>query len=349
MKNPNGYGSVDRMKGKRRRPYRVRITEGYEVGEDGKARQIQRTLGFFATYEEAVEALAAYNQDPVSLDPTITFAEVYKRWSEKRFGETRNQTHRNYQSAFRAVPMLHDLEFRKIRTVHLQNAIDTCGKKIATLNQIVVVIGGMYEYAIQNDIASRDYSRYISLERYRKEDKERKRKAPPVHKPFTEEELAALWDRADDPFVRELLMLCYSGLRIKEYLELRPESVDVPGRFLSVEDSKTESGIRRVPIAEKTAAFWQELMDRRRANPDPRVTQAQYAEFEENMIAKCEELGIQRHLPHDTRHTAATVLKKRKADLFYIKKILGHKIDDLTERVYTHVDPADLLAAINLM
>ena len=54
MKNPSGYGSITRMKGNRRKPYRVRVTTGYELDEDGHARQIQRVVGTYATYQEAI-------------------------------------------------------------------------------------------------------------------------------------------------------------------------------------------------------------------------------------------------------------------------------------------------------
>ena len=41
MKNPNGYGSVSKLSGKRRRPYIVRITAGFDM----EGRQIMKTLG----------------------------------------------------------------------------------------------------------------------------------------------------------------------------------------------------------------------------------------------------------------------------------------------------------------
>ena len=71
------------MKGTRRKPYRVRITTDYTIDGEGRARQIQRTLGTYATYQEAVDALAAYNRNPVALDAEITFAEVYRQYAEK--------------------------------------------------------------------------------------------------------------------------------------------------------------------------------------------------------------------------------------------------------------------------
>lgn len=33
MKAANGYGSIVKLSGKRRRPYMIRITPGYDIGE----------------------------------------------------------------------------------------------------------------------------------------------------------------------------------------------------------------------------------------------------------------------------------------------------------------------------
>ncbi|MBO6003117.1 MAG: hypothetical protein J6P53_06435, partial [Mailhella sp.] len=75
------FGSVDKLSGTRRKPYHIRVTTGNELDADGHTRQIQRTLGTFVTYQEAVDALAAYSRNPVSLETGITFAEIYRRWS----------------------------------------------------------------------------------------------------------------------------------------------------------------------------------------------------------------------------------------------------------------------------
>ena len=83
MRAPNGAGGIDKLSGNRRKPYRVRVTTGYDLDEEGRTRQIQRTLGTYATYQEAVDALTAYNKTPVALDPGITFAVVFRQYSDR--------------------------------------------------------------------------------------------------------------------------------------------------------------------------------------------------------------------------------------------------------------------------
>jgi integrase len=42
------------------------------------------------------------------------------------------------------------------------------------------------------------------------------------------------------------------------------------------------------------------------------------------------------HLPHDGRHTCATLLDNAGISKTIVKKILGHFSQDITEKVYTH-------------
>lgn len=44
------------------------------------------------------------------------------------------------------------------------------------------------------------------------------------------------------------------------------------------------------------------------------------------------------HVPHDPRLTFVTMAKKYYVDEYAIKRIVGHKITDITERVYTKRD-----------
>ena len=43
-----------------------------------------------------------------------------------------------------------------------------------------------------------------------------------------------------------------------------------------------------------------------------------------------------KHRPHETRHTFITKAKECNIDEYILKLIVGHTIDDITEKVYTH-------------
>lgn len=345
MKNPSGYGSICRMKGNRRKPFRVRVTTGFEIDENGNARQIQRTVGTYATYEEAVEALAAYNRNPVPLDAEITFGEVYRLYIEKASRKLAPRTVDAYKSAFADLAPLHDQPFRKLRRADLQKVIDQSGVGYSMLSTVRAVLRNMYKFALKNDLVDADHSRNIDISQYQP-TKDEKKAAKSIHKSMTENELDVLWNHSADPFVKKILMLCYSGLRIAEFLNLCPDDIDLDNRIIAIESSKTPAGVRRVPIAEKTAPMWAELRESRKIL-DYRTEKTQYQKFADALNAKMTELGLPDHLPHDTRYTAATMLNRAEVPLLLRKRILGHHVADITEGVYTDVSDEELIAAIN--
>lgn len=64
MKLPNGYGSVSKLSGRRRRPYVVRIKN--------------KILGYTKTRAEGLELLAEYHKMPWDIDKRkTTFSDVY--------------------------------------------------------------------------------------------------------------------------------------------------------------------------------------------------------------------------------------------------------------------------------
>jgi hypothetical protein len=56
MKNPNGYGTVYKMHGKRRRPYVVKI---FVTIDKESGRNKYKTIGYFANRADAMRALAS--------------------------------------------------------------------------------------------------------------------------------------------------------------------------------------------------------------------------------------------------------------------------------------------------
>lgn len=43
-----------------------------------------------------------------------------------------------------------------------------------------------------------------------------------------------------------------------------------------------------------------------------------------------------KHMPHDTRHTFITEAKEKRMNEYILKLIVGHSIQDITEKIYTH-------------
>ena len=73
---------------------------------------------------------------------------------------------------------------------------------------------------------------------------------------FTKEQIARLWELAEDPYYQIVLMLIYNGCRISEFLDLKKENIHLEEQYFDVIASKTENGLRKVPIADKVLPFY---------------------------------------------------------------------------------------------
>lgn len=82
MKLPNGFGSVYKLSGKRRCPYRAIVTDRWTLDPvTHKSKQIRKTIGYYETKADALAALADYNKSPYDLEASkITLQETYDRY-----------------------------------------------------------------------------------------------------------------------------------------------------------------------------------------------------------------------------------------------------------------------------
>lgn len=114
--------------------------------------------------------------------------------------------------------------------------------------------------------------------------------------------------------------------------------------------SKTEAGIRKVPIAEKILPFfesWMRKNDCKYLLSTPEGKHFIYRNYYDSYWMPLDEQMGMNHRPHDTRHTCISMLTVAGVDDKIIKKIVGHKGQSITETVYTHLEIQELLEAIN--
>jgi len=341
MKNPNGYGSVLKLSGKRRKPFAVRIT----VGWNDQGKQKYKYIGYYETRSSAMIALADYHQNPYDLDAgKITFEEVFKKWSDEKYPNYSKSNIIAYNSSYKACSPLYELRFVDIKKSHLQNVIDTCGKNYPMLRKIKVLFNQLYRYALENDLVTKDYSEFVEISHHKKEDNERD--------PFSSKEISTLWDNVDrNEYNSIILMLIYSGVRISELLNLKKENVHLDEKYFDVVSAKTKAGIRKVPISDKTIQYFSHWMSKSSTeyllvtpDGDAFTYRNYYDSYWKPLIT---EMNM-KHTPHDTRHTTVSLLVAAHINQTIIKRIVGHAgAMSLTERVYTHFEIQQLIDAIN--
>lgn len=327
MRNPNGYGSIIKMSGKRRRPYAVRVTAGWAA--DGK--QIYRFLSYHASKSEAIIALAEYNKAPYDLDANnITFAEIYERYTgENTFADGMTKLNK---TCFNHSKPLHDVVFKNLRKAHFQGVINTLETPTAKAN-VASFFRKLGKYALENDIIHKDYAQFVVTP-----SKNRKTKKTP----FIAEEVSVFWDHIGDTNAEIMLMLCYSGMRVSELLTLKKEQVNL-GESYIITGSKTEAGKDRyIPIHPRIKPLLEKHMDNKtewaivnRFGDKPIRYDSFHAKRWSKLKTKLkfrDELTI-----HSTRHFFVSELHKLGADKIAVQKIVGHKGDDITDDTYTHI------------
>ena len=339
IKLPNGFGTVYKLSGQRRKPYIARRTIGWD--ENGK--QLLVTVGTYVTRQEGLQALAVFNDNPYDLIMSkLTFAETYQKWFDDTFDDDANRsTVKNYRAAYTHCAMLYNMKMADIRRVHLQQVIDGCTSNGA--NRIKILLGKIYTWCIQREYIKKNYAENLTLPKIEQKT---------FRRAFTKEHIALLWKLANtNPNISLVLMLIYSGVRINELLELEKADVDLTQQWFRVRASKTNAGIRIVPIANKVLPLWKQYMERSRckyAVCTPDGAQLTYDNYRKNYWRPLMEQLNMDYIPHECRHTCNSLLIMANTNPTIRKKIIGHKSQmDLGEDVYGHIYIEELLKAIN--
>ncbi len=143
--------------------------------------------------------------------------------------------------------------------------------------------------------------------------------------------------------------MIYSDCRIGELLNLKKEDIFIEERYFKIVKSKTDAGIRFVPINHKILPFFRYWLDRDCkyliCTPENKpFTYRNYYDSYWKPLLK--ELNM-KHKPHDTRHTFITLLTAAKVDERFIQKLAGHKGQNVTRNVYTHLEIQELIKEID--
>ena len=346
MKLPNGYGSVYKLSGKRRKPWAARKTVGWKQTGERKVSPVYKFIGYFETKEQALSALGKYNADPYELDePEVpTLRQVYECWKDEAFETLSPQQSNAYRTAAKAIEPIMDIPVADLRLTLLQRTLDASGKNAPSARVIKALYSKLFTYAVKHEYITPEKATIAKYVEVRAGNPN----ANP-HTPFTHAEIDYLWKSLTDEYHSSImLVLIYTGLRISELLNLRKENVRLESRYIEVISSKTEAGVRVVPIAEKIVPLIEKLAD----TDSPYLIKGKRAQRISGTNIYKEPYwqivthGLD-HDPHDARHTCASLLAEAGVDERIVRAILGHSSNEVTERVYTHISLEKKLDAIN--
>ncbi|HAM05391.1 tyrosine-type recombinase/integrase [Megasphaera sp. UBA4233] len=340
MRKPNGYGSIKRLSGTRRRPF------VFVVSEHGR----QKPVEYFATQVEAEIFAADYNKIHRNRSlpgHKITFAELYHRWITRHIADTSpsDSAITGYRNSYRHCSVLHGMEYEKIKYQDYQTVIDgmrRSGLSYSSLKKVRSLISLMAFYAIKIDMPCRNYAPLLSLGR---------NKPVHPHKTFSRQKINRLWSIANHNGVDTILILLYTGMRVGELLALQKSDINLRQQIIRITHSKTAAGIRIIPIHHRIQPF---ITYRMQSSGTYLITDSNGRSYDYSRYCLIwrrimHDIHADGHTTHDCRHTVATLLDNAGANETARRRILGHAGGDVTERVYTHKNLRQLRKCIELL
>lgn len=338
---PNGFGSIYKLSGKRRKPWVYAKTFGW----DDRGKQIQKILGYEATEKEAFEKLVKFNNNPLTnvelLD--LTFEQAFNKWFQ--MVEMENKMSKQNQNVYKSVfanhcKSLYKIKIFELKTLDIQHCINTCTCGYNTKKYIKLIASQIFRYCtVQLDMElTKNFSTGLKIGQKEKSE---------IHVPFTKEEIKILWDNIDMPYMNSILITIYCGLRPTELLTIELENVYLNEHYM-IGGIKTNAGINRIiPLHHDIIPLIQQLINNNKKylieKDGKKINYRYYYDLYTSILKN---LNLE-HKPHDGRHTLATELDNINANEVCTKLILGHKIDDITKGVYTHKQKQQLIDTIN--
>ena len=339
MRRENGTGTIYKIKDRKlRKPFKVIVVTGYTLD---KGNPIRKVLGYYAKASEATEALNNYLKNKSSFDlKKLTLKEIYDRWWAVHKTKIKQNTIDSYKSCYnKYLSRLDNKVFSELKTLELQEFFNKEIKGWTTQYLAKNILKSLYIYALKYEIVDKDYSKFIELV---------KRERVIKRAIFTEIEREAIF-QSNNKICKAVTVLIYTGLRIDEFLSLKREHIE--NGFIFVNASKTDAGIRAIPIHHKIKDIIDGFLEENSiylfylTNKNKKTI---YETFRRLFNAVMQEMGME-HTIHDTRHTFASMLNQAGANDVVISSLAGHEDKEFTKKIYTHTELEDLENAIKLL
>lgn len=172
---------------------------------------------------------------------------------------------------------------------------------------------------------------------------------------LTEEEQKKAEDMAFEYDNGDLIVfILYTGLRLNEAVSLKWEDIDLEGNKIAIKQSKTETGVRIVPLSKMAKII---LKHRQEEQKEPlqgyvfkNATGGQILYNTRRLCLKiAKRAGIRDFSPHTCRHTFATRLLEKDANIKTVSELLGHASIQVTLDIYGHISQKLKQEAITLL
>lgn len=339
MRRANGTGSIVNLGPNRRNRYAVRVSYLERPGL-----WKQKYLSYHRTAKEAQEALDKYLASNIPAKSlAVTWGDVYNQWSAKKYAKAGAASIASYKASWARLCVLEKKDMCKVTIDDLQSIIDqdeANGLSKSSISNDKMLMKALFKHAAERDIVYKDYSAFVELPGV---------EAKHEKGAFDDITMRKLEKLASSgfPWADTVLMLCYTGFRVSEFLGLTRFSYHPDGNYLQG-GLKTQAGKNRiVPVHPKIMPYLTKWLSRggKTIICDDDGNAIPAYKYRPLFSKVMEELGLPSATPHWCRHTAASRMRMAGVDEVAIKRILGHSDGDVTEH-YTHVDVSFLAKEI---
>ena len=332
----NNEGTITKLSGKRRRPYIIRSKTIYNL--DGTSNRI--TIGYAVTQREAQRLLDDWNSKNLNLQDMNDYTfEVFF----KSFLETKKDTHPITFSRLSTIidnilKVIAKKRIADVKYLELQNIIN--GLAYTTGKCAIQILKYCYNEALKIELVNKNIAELLEVQNKVKSKKK---------EIFTKKEIDYFWNIYENNFKNKtkisasvVLVQLYSGCRVGEILKLKKENINLEKKYF-ITGSKTDAGQNRIiPMHPKILKIFEYILKER----ENKILLFQISNAHINI--KLKEISIEKST-HSARHTFITHLQAKGVSVSKLKKLVGHKNDDITDGVYTHYTVEDLRELVELV
>lgn len=318
----------------------VRKHDGFK--ENGQS--IFKYIGYFRTYQEAVDALLSYNKNgDIDVQPqdNFSFKAIYEALCETKFEKIGKCIPNPYSSSYKRLEKLSELCFKDITLFQYEEIFKTIDTPALQRNA-KTLLNQMYIYAIKHDVVDKNLAQRIDIDKYVNGE---------IHKIFTDEEIRLLWEHQEDWEAKLWLIYIYTGMRPSELRIMKMEDVHLKEQYMIGGVKNDYSKNRMIPLADCIIPLVKSLYDKSqeyllRYDKSRKSGAIIHCTLSDALTNYMKSFGSS-HLLHDGRHTFATIASRFGIDILIIQKIMGHSPKALVEKTYIHKDLSELLDAVN--
>ncbi len=234
-----------------------------------------------------------------------------------------------------------------------KSGVENINEKIVRKFMVNLSAKGLERKSIARKLSSlRGYFKYLRRNNIIESDPMKRISNPKADKKLPEtisldsfDKIIKLIDETSDEYAASLNKLIFDllygcALRVSELCSLNYEDIDLERKVITIFGKGAKT--RMVPIGDRTIKTLNDYVNKLRKEDCQFLYSKKgikiYPRYVQRLVKKY--IGavsdISNKYPHTLRHTAATHMLDRGADLLAVKEILGHE-DLSTTQIYTHV------------